>query len=94
MKTPTRILVGGPEVTSAFVLMGLARGEAGDGAGVRIALPSPEGRVMRAARGVGDGLSREQCPREITPPRLRPLADRCRPSHSGEGSRLATMTGS
>jgi len=24
MKTPTRILVGGPEVTSAFVLMGLA----------------------------------------------------------------------
>src|SRR5450432_6848 len=25
MKTPTRILVGGPEVTSAFVLMGLAR---------------------------------------------------------------------
>ena len=23
MKTPTRILVGGPEVTSAFVLMGL-----------------------------------------------------------------------
>jgi hypothetical protein len=26
MKTPTRILVGGPEVTSAFVLMGLALG--------------------------------------------------------------------
>jgi len=24
MKTPTRILVGGPEVTSAFVLMALA----------------------------------------------------------------------
>jgi hypothetical protein len=24
MKTPTRILVGGPEVTSAFVLMSLA----------------------------------------------------------------------
>lgn len=24
MKTPTRIVVGGPEVTSAFVLMGLA----------------------------------------------------------------------
>jgi hypothetical protein len=24
MKTPTRILVGGPEVTSAFVLMGLS----------------------------------------------------------------------
>ncbi len=24
MKTPTRILVGGSEVTSAFVLMGLA----------------------------------------------------------------------
>jgi hypothetical protein len=24
MKTPTRILVGGPEVTSAFVLMGVA----------------------------------------------------------------------
>jgi hypothetical protein len=24
MKTPTRILVGGPEVTSAFALMGLA----------------------------------------------------------------------
>jgi hypothetical protein len=24
MKIPTRILVGGPEVTSAFVLMGLA----------------------------------------------------------------------
>ena len=24
MKTPTRILVGGPEVTSAFVLIGLA----------------------------------------------------------------------
>ena len=24
MKTPTRIIVGGPEVTSAFVLMGLA----------------------------------------------------------------------
>jgi hypothetical protein len=24
MKTPTRILVGGPEVTSAFVLLGLA----------------------------------------------------------------------
>jgi hypothetical protein len=24
MKTPTRILVGGPEVTSAFVLMGIA----------------------------------------------------------------------
>ena len=36
MKTPTRILVGGPEVTSAFVLMGLAlarkamMGEAGE----------------------------------------------------------------
>ena len=24
MKTPTRILVGGPEATSAFVLMGLS----------------------------------------------------------------------
>ncbi len=24
MKTPTRIVVGGPEVTSAFVLMGLS----------------------------------------------------------------------
>ena len=37
MKTPTRILVGGPEVTSAFVLMGLAlarrtmRGEGANG---------------------------------------------------------------
>ena len=34
MKTPTRILVGGPEVTSAFVLMGLAlarRAMAGQG---------------------------------------------------------------
>ena len=30
MKTPTRILVGGPEVTSAFVLMGLALARTGD----------------------------------------------------------------
>ena len=30
MKTPTRILVGGPEVTSAFVLMGLALARRGD----------------------------------------------------------------
>ncbi len=32
MKTPTRILVGGPEVTSAFVLMGLALARQGDAA--------------------------------------------------------------
>ena len=32
MKTPTRILVGGPEVTSAFVLMGLALARRRDGA--------------------------------------------------------------
>ena len=31
MKTPTRILVGGPEVTSAFVLMGLALARGDDG---------------------------------------------------------------
>ena len=31
MKTPTRILVGGPEVTSAFVLMGLGAARAKDG---------------------------------------------------------------
>ena len=31
MKTPTRILVGRPEVTSAFVLMGLVLGADGDG---------------------------------------------------------------
>jgi hypothetical protein len=34
MKTPTRILVGGPEVTSAFVLMGLALARKGMTAGV------------------------------------------------------------
>ena len=33
MKTPTRILVGGPEVTSAFVLMGLALARRGMAAG-------------------------------------------------------------
>jgi hypothetical protein len=37
MKTPTRILVGGPEVTSAFVLMGLALAR----------------RAMMSSRGVG-----------------------------------------
>ena len=35
MKTPTRILVGGPEVTSAFVLMGLALARKAMMAGVR-----------------------------------------------------------
>jgi hypothetical protein len=35
MKTPTRILVGGPEVTSAFVLMGLALARKAIMAGVR-----------------------------------------------------------
>ena len=35
MKTPTRILVGGPEVTSAFVLMGLALARRAMMAGVR-----------------------------------------------------------
>jgi hypothetical protein len=35
MKTPTRILVGGPEVTSAFVLMGLALARQAMGAGAR-----------------------------------------------------------
>ena len=46
MKTPTRILVGGPEVTSAFVLMGLAlarrammRGRASLGRGSRRVAP-------------------------------------------------------
>jgi hypothetical protein len=33
MKTPTRILVGGPEVTSAFVLMGLALARRGSRGG-------------------------------------------------------------
>jgi len=36
MKTPTRILVGGPEVTSAFVLMGLALARWAIAAGPRV----------------------------------------------------------
>jgi len=46
MKTPTRILVGGPEVTSAFVLMGLALARRGDGL-------SPSPRLRGEGRGEG-----------------------------------------
>ncbi len=56
MKTPTRILVGGPEVTSAFVLMGLSLARrAMMGAGERLAtaaLSSPSPRSCGERAGV------------------------------------------
>ena len=66
MKTPTRILVGGPEVTSAFVLMGLALARRAMMAGQSVASatsPSPGGggsaRIERSEMrdGWGDGPS-------------------------------------
>ena len=59
MKTPTRILVGGPEVTSAFVLMGLSlarKAMLGDGEG-SASFPSP----LRARVGVRGSISANQC---------------------------------
>ena len=54
MKTPTRILVGGPEVTSAFVLMGLALARrAMMGVGGRID-PPPSLRANGSARSAAD----------------------------------------
>ena len=48
MKTPTRILVGGPEVTSAFVLMGLALARRAIKQAARAFTPAPPGIDMRA----------------------------------------------
>ena len=50
MKTPTRILVGGPEVTSAFVLMGLALARAGDDAGGEPGVTWRSRRKLRSER--------------------------------------------
>ena len=55
MKTPTRILVGGPEVTSAFVLMGLSLARKAMRRAGRIRRSSPSPRVR--GDGWGEGLA-------------------------------------
>ncbi len=80
MKTPTRILVGGPEVPSAFVLMGLALARRAMMAVNEVdmsggSLTPREGRrALRAAvgEGVGEEVHRPQS--MVTYPHPQPLA--------------------
>ena len=57
MKTPTRILVGGPEVTSAFVLMGLALARRAMMQGVGCATDGCYSGILRCVAGDGSPVA-------------------------------------